>query len=94
MIFDYMDSDGHAYYVKGYAVPVALVVPVAAETPLFGDSDQVEAPFQARIGDEGGVKIAKSNPHVLLACLPNLERLRGHVSTRWFAPSACPDGDR
>lgn len=94
MIFDYMDSEGHAYYVKGYAVPVALVVPVDAEMPLFGDSDQVEASFQARIGDEAGVKTANSNPHVLLACLPNLARLRGHVSTRWFAPSACPDGDR
>jgi hypothetical protein len=94
MIFDYVDSRGHAYYVKGYAVPVALVAPLEADRQIFGDSDQVEAAFQARLGDETGVKTVTSNPHVLLACLPNIERLRGQGSTRWFAPSGCPAGDR
>ncbi len=94
MIYDYVDSDGNAYYVKGYAVPVALVASVETETQVFGDSDEVEASLQARLGDESGVKHDTSNPRVLLACLPSLERLRGHGSTRWFAPSDCPAGDR
>ena len=94
MIFDYVDSDGHAYYVKGYAVPVALVAPVETEMQVFGDSDEVEDQLQARLGDESGVKHDNSNPRVLLACLPSLERLRGHASTRWFAPSDCPAGER
>ncbi|MBE2222753.1 MAG: transglycosylase SLT domain-containing protein [Anaerolineae bacterium] len=94
MIFDYVDSEGHAYYVKGYAVPVALVAPVETEMQMFGDSDEVETQLQARLGDEVGVKSDNSNPRVLLACLPSLERLRGHASTRWFAPSDCPAGDR
>ena len=94
MIFDYIDSDGHAFHVKGYAVPVALVAPVETETQVFGDSDEVDASLQARLGDESVVKSDKSNPRVLLACLPSLERLRGHGSTRWFAPSDCPAGER
>jgi hypothetical protein len=94
IVFDYVDSGGHAYYVKGYAAPVVLVAPVEAEPQVFGDSDEVEAPLQARLGGESGVKTDNSNPRVLLACLPSLERLRGHASTRWFAPSGCPAGDR
>lgn len=94
IIYNYVDSDGNAYYVKGYAVPVALVATVDTETQVFGDSDEVEASLQARLGDESGVKSDTSNPRVLLACLPSLERLRGHGSTRWFAPSDCPAGDR
>jgi hypothetical protein len=94
VIFDYVDSDGSAYYVRGYAVPVALVVPVETETEVFGDSDEVEALLQARLGDESDAKSDGSNPRVLLACLPSLERLRGHGSTRWFAPSDCPAGER
>jgi hypothetical protein len=94
IIFDYVDSGGYAYFVKGYAVPVALVTPVELESQVFGDGDEVDALLQARLGDETGVKIANSNPRVLLACLPNLERLRGHTSTRWFAPSDCPAGNR
>lgn len=98
IIFNYVDSDGHAYYVRGYAVPVALLTPVETEPPVFGDSDEVDALLQAQLGDGAGVKIDNSNPRVLLACLPSLERLRGHASTRWFAPSGCPtvrvaDGD-
>ena len=94
MIYDYVDSDGNAYYVKGYAVPVALVASFETETQIFGDSDEVDASLQARLGDESGVKSDKSNPRVLLACLPSLERLRSNGSTRWFAPSDCPAGDR
>lgn len=94
VVFDYVDSDGYAYYVRGYAVPVALVAPVEPETEAFGHSDEVESSLQARLGDEAGVKSDSSNPRVLLACLPSLERLRGHGSTRWFAPSDCPAGDR
>jgi len=94
MIFDYVDSAGRAYFVKGYAVPVALVIPVVTETEVFGDGDQVEASLQARLGDSSGVKSNSSNPQVLLACLPSLERLRGQTGTRWFAPSDCPASER
>ncbi len=94
MIFDYVDGDGRAYFVKGYAVPVALITPVETETRMFGDGDEVEAPLQTRLGDQVGVKSDGGNPRVLLACLSSLDRLRGQTSTRWFAPSDCPAGER
>jgi hypothetical protein len=94
LVYDYVDKSGRAYYVVGYAVPVALVVPVANDSAIYGDSEQVDAHLRARLGDDGGVKSASSNPRVLLACLPSLDRLRGHASTRWFAPSDCPSWHR
>jgi hypothetical protein len=94
LVYDYVDSAGRAYYVVGYAVPVALVKPVENDTVIYGSSETVDAHLRARLGDDGGVKTPSSNPEVLLACLPSLDRLRGHASTRWFAPSDCPDGKR
>lgn len=94
LIYDYVDKNGRAYYIVGYAVPVALVVPVANDSAIYGDSEQVDAHLRARLGEQVGVKEASSNPRVLLACLPSLDRLRGHASTRWFAPSDCPSWHR
>lgn len=94
VVYNYVDSAGRAYYVLGYAVPVALVSPVANDSVLYGDSEAVDAHLRARLGDADGVKVATSNPRVLLACLPSLDRLRGHASTRWFAPSDCPSWQR
>ena len=92
IVYDYVDQSGQAYYIKGYAVPVALVVPLNADlAPQAGAS--IEAELQARLG-ETELKIANHNPHVILACLPSLGRLRGRVSTRWFAPSNCPSWHR
>ena len=86
-VFRDVDEAGRAYYVIGYAVPVALVVPMNQVS--FGSANAVEAPLQARL-DRLQTKQEQSNPRILLACLPSLSRLRGHNSTRWFAPSDCP----
>ena len=90
-IFRDVDEKGRAFYVTGYAVPVALVVPM--NDVSFGSAHEVEAPLQARL-DRLSAKNGQSNPRVLLACLPSLSRLRGHNSTRWFEPSGCPAGHR
>ncbi|MCB8943715.1 MAG: transglycosylase SLT domain-containing protein [Ardenticatenaceae bacterium] len=90
-VFRDVGASGHAYFVTGYAVPVALVVPM--DDVIFGSPHEVEAPLQARL-DRQEVKSGQGNPRVLLACLPSLSRLRGHNSTRWFAPSDCPTGHR
>lgn len=94
-IYDYIDRSGRAYHVTGYAVPVALVVPPDPDpdTISFGRGDAIEPHLQARL-DEVRLKSANSNPRVLIACLPSLSRLRGHASTRWFAPSNCPSWHR
>ena len=86
-LFRDVDEAGNAYYVIGYAVPVALVVPLNQVS--FGPANAVEAPLQARL-ERLQMKQDQSNPRILLACLPSLSRLRGHNSTRWFAPSDCP----
>ena len=78
VIFDYVAPDGTSYYIRGHAMPVVMADiatnPTAEEAPLF-------------LGDE---KESGRNTRLLLACLPTLPRLRGHLSTRWFAPSTCP----
>jgi hypothetical protein len=93
MVFDYVDQTGRSYYVKGYAVPVALIVPIGSDSTSFGSADTLEIELQARLG-ETSAKITSSNPRILIACLPSLSRLRGHASTRWFAPSYCPSWHR
>ncbi len=94
VVYHHVDSQGRAYHVLGYAVPVALLAPVENETVVYGDSESVDPYLRARLGDDAVLKQANSNPHVLLACLPSLDRLRGHASTRWFAPSDCPSWHR
>ncbi len=89
IVYHYVDFFGRAFYIKGYAVPVALVVPIGSETSLFGDANTLDIELQSRLG-QTAVKISASNPRVIIACLPSLSRLRGRASTRWFAPSFCP----
>lgn len=91
VIFADVDDQGRAYHIRGYAVPVALVIPI--DSVSYGHSDRVEAPLQARLG-ESIEKVDRSNPEVLIACLPSLSRLRGRASTRWYAPSQCPSWHR
>ncbi len=86
-VFQDVAENGHPYFVTGYAVPVALVVPL--NDVAFGSAHAVEEVLQARL-DRLQAKNEQSNPRVLLACLPSLSRLRGRNSTRWFAPSDCP----
>jgi hypothetical protein len=92
IIYNYTDQQGRAYYVKGYAVPLALVVPLELEAGS-ADADSVDQQLLARLG-VGEVKLDRSNPRVVQACLPSLSRLRGRLATRWYAPAACPSWHR
>lgn len=94
-VYDYVDDFGRSYFIDGYVVPVALVVPADPDpnSITFGSGDEVELHLQARLSDDV-VKIDMSNPRIILACLPSLSRLRGIASTRWFAPSGCPSWHR
>ena len=94
-VYDYVDDFGHSFFIDGYAVPLALVVPAYPdpENSTYGSSDELDVHLQARLGEDG-VKIDTSNPRIILACLPSLSRLRGIASTRWFAPSGCPSWHR
>ncbi|MBK8902305.1 MAG: transglycosylase SLT domain-containing protein [Anaerolineaceae bacterium] len=94
-VYDYVDEFGRSFYIDGYAVPVALVVPASPDpsSANFGRGDEIELHLQARLNGTG-VKIDTSNPRIILACLPSLSRLRGIASTRWFAPSGCPSWHR
>ncbi len=85
VVFNYVDDSGQSFYIKGYVVPVALVVPLDPETGV----PAVEG-NEALRGDALDEPVDALNPRVLLACLPSLSRLRGRVSTRWFAPEGCP----
>jgi hypothetical protein len=93
-VYDYIDDFGRSYFIDGYAVPVALVVPAApnANNTTFG-GDEIDPHLQARLSGND-VKMNSSNPRIILACLPSLSRLRGIASTRWFAPSGCPSWHR
>jgi hypothetical protein len=88
VVFHFTDENGYTYYIKGYAVPLALVVPIEADPDSLG-SNSVDSHLMERLGVTG-TKKSDSNPRVILACLPSLTRLRGRLATRWFAPSNCP----
>ena len=92
-VYDYVDDFGRSYFIDGYAVPVALVVPTYPETSNLTPGRGNEIHLQVRLS-ENAVKIDTSNPRIILACLPSLSRLRGIASTRWFAPSGCPSWHR
>ncbi len=94
-VYDYVDDFGRSFFIEGYVVPVALVVPADSDPAnmTFGRGDEVDLHLQARLSEDG-VKIDTSNPRIILACLPSLSRLRGIASTRWFAPSGCPSWHR
>ena len=87
VVVDYVDDTGRSLYIKGYVVPVALVVPLDPET---GAPDVDSTTITEELAEDND----ELNPRVLLACLPSLSRLRGHVSTRWFAPTDCPSWHR
>ena len=94
LVYDFSDPAGNATYsVRGYAVPLALRVPMAFDAiPIIpGDTLEPELLHFTNLENE---KEPNNNPSILLACLPSLSRLRGRVTTRWFAPSSCPDWHR
>ncbi len=88
-LFNTVDEMGRVYHIEAYAVPVALVVPLARDMPRLTNGDWLEPELQVRLG-QAQEKIGGNNPRVLLACLPSLNRLRGRAGTRWYAPSHCP----
>ncbi len=92
VVYAYVDADGHAFYVRGYAIPLSLVESVPGEGDS-GTANELEAPLRARLGEKSA-RAAPSNPRVILACLPSLGRLRGQTTTRWYAPSNCPQAGR
>jgi hypothetical protein len=91
-VFKYVDDDGHAFYVRGYAVPVGLTDMIAQEVATSTDAYQLEPALLAYLGDKSSR--STGDQHVLLACLPSLTRLRGEINTRWYAPSDCPAAQR
>ena len=92
VVYNRTDKSGRAYYVKGYAVPLAVVVPLDS-TPATAGSDTVDTKLMVRLG-MASEKVSNSNPRVLLSCLPSLSRLRGNLVTRYYAPSSCPSWHR
>lgn len=88
VVFHYTDDEGNTYYIRGYTVPLDLVVPIETDPDTLG-SNSVDSQLMERLGVTE-TKKSDSNPRVLLACLPSLSRLRGRLATRWFAPSNCP----
>jgi hypothetical protein len=91
-VYAFADESGHAYFVRGYVVPVGLSQMIFDEQ-AGGNPDELEAPLRARLGEKSA-RSAPGNPRVLLACLPSISRLRGRVTTRWYSPSSCPDVER
>lgn len=92
VVYAYTDADGRAFYVRGYAIPLTLVESVPGEGDS-GMANELEAPLRARLGEKSA-RDAPGNLRVLLACLPSLSRLRGQTTTRWYAPSNCPQVGR
>lgn len=95
LIYDYTDQSGRTFHVRGYAVPLALVVPALSDSGYYRSSDTLEPELMRQTG-ANGVKMSggSTNSGVLLACVPSLNRLRGLTSTRWFSPSSCPSWHR
>jgi len=91
-VYAFADKAGHAYTISGYVVPVGLSELAVAESGR-GSPDELEAPLRARLGEKDAGSVM-GNPRVLLACLAQMERLRGRVTTRWYAPSGCPPAER
>jgi hypothetical protein len=93
LVFRGADKQGYGLHVRGYAVPLALILPMEPEEPAWIEDGLVEEDLMVRL-NLLELKVNDSNPRVLLACLPSLSRLRGRVSTRWYAPSHCPSWHR
>lgn len=93
-IYNYVDESGTAFYIVGYVVPVALVVPLDQATGPVADDAQTDNTANENSPHLLKQQTNQSNPQVIMACLPSLSRLRGQKSTRWFAPSQCPSWHR
>jgi hypothetical protein len=93
LIYRGADKQGYGLHVRGFAVPLALVLPLEPEEPAWWEDGLVETDLMVRL-NLLEMKVNDSNPRVILACLPSLSRLRGLVSTRWYAPSHCPSWHR
>lgn len=92
IIYAFAIDSSHAYYIQGYIVPIGLSESLSIDQAP-PDSQELEAPLRARLGDKSARKAA-GNSQVLLACLPSIDRLRGQVTTRWYSPSNCPKASR
>lgn len=92
LIFKSADNERGSIHVKGFAVPLDLIVPIGDGTTIDGN-DTLDERLMARL-DQTDIKVNQSNPKVILSCLPSLTRLRGVAATRWYAPSACPSWHR
>lgn len=93
VVFQTVNPDGQSFYVRGYAVPLILIVPQDIPHATYGGAQTLDPHLIARVGLADS-KVNQQNPHLVLACLPTLERLRGQLSTRWYAPSSCPFAER
>ena len=91
LLFNTVTESGQVFSITGYAVPLLDQTLIAKDVKRFGSSDRVNEQLQARL-DETAVKSSPGSNHsVLMACLPRLRRLRGHTTTRWYAPTSCPE---
>jgi hypothetical protein len=91
-VYSYGNESGDVYDVRAYLTPVALDGAIVDELPGSG-ADSLEPQLREFLGDKSA-RGASGDPLVLLACLPTLERLRGLVVTRWYAPKGCPAAGR
>lgn len=91
-VYSMTDDYGRSYFVRAYIVPVGLTE-IVTDSRQPDEAHSLEPSLQARLGDKAYQKAAR-NTRVLLVCLPSLTRLRGHVNTRWYAPSYCPSAQR
>ncbi len=92
VVFDSSSEEGLRHYVKGFAVPLEVIVPFESGPAVTG-SDTIDSQLMARLGASVD-KVNDTNPRVILTCLPSLTRLRGIVATRWYAPTSCPSWHR
>lgn len=89
VVYQAIGLNGQSFYVVGYAVPLVLLVPQEHSNAAISGSYTLDPHLIARMG-LSDMKANQQNAHVVLACLPSLDRLRGQLSTRWYAPSSCP----
>lgn len=94
VVYKHVAADGTALYVRGFAVPLTLLVAAEEIGPTTAAGGEVDAAVGEVVPATVAAKGEGRNPLVVMACLPTLSRLRGHLSTRWFAPSSCPTGHR
>ena len=93
VVYQTIKPTGQSFYVRGYAVPLILIVSPEISHATYGGSPTLDPHLIARVGLADS-KVNQQDPHLVLACLPTLDRLRGQLSTRWYAPSSCPDWQR